>query len=39
LKAQERGVAFDGDDVKTEATPLPIMALRRSLRFQTAREK
>jgi hypothetical protein len=37
-KGEECGVAFDGDDEKAEATPLPIMALRRSLRFQTVEE-
>ncbi|MGA8171347.1 MAG: PilZ domain-containing protein [Methylocystis sp.] len=30
----EFGVAFVGEDVKAPATPLPIMVLRRSLRFR-----
>ena len=37
-KGDECGVAFCGG-VKAEATPPPIMALRRSLRFQTAEKK
>jgi hypothetical protein len=35
----ERGVAFRGGGVKAEATPLPIMAWRRSLRFRIVEEK
>jgi hypothetical protein len=35
---EECGVAFVGEDAKTPATPLPIMVLRRSLRFQAVDE-
>jgi hypothetical protein len=34
-EGDECGVAFDGDDVKSEAATLPIMELRRSLRFRS----
>jgi hypothetical protein len=35
---EECGVAFVGEDAKTPATPLTIMVLRRSLRFQAVDE-
>jgi len=34
----ECGVAFVGEDAKAQAAPIPIMELRRSLRFQAVDE-